>query len=195
MINAKPRKQTKSLWFYLMLFGFTSQFSWAENSFMFPSSNAENIVSPFSQYNYMVGSWRIDMQMKNKQGEFVALPNPAHMQAFFHQDNKTLQTLFTAANNFYSTDLRTYEKATDSWRVQFLNANAQRWQSFYVKQTDNKMTAVIRKGYSGKEKFDVKTEQRVVDEDTFISDVFYSFDKGESWQHVYIMTYKKLKDE
>ena len=149
--------------------------------------------SHLSEYQFILGTWQITMEMRNQQGQFEKLPNKATMQAFVHADNQTLQTIFKTADGTFSTDLRTFDESNQNWRIQFLNAKKQRWQEFKSRLVDGKMTTIIERGYSGKEKFDVKTEQFSLSSDQFLSNVFYSFDKGKSWIKVYIMTYNRSK--
>lgn len=131
------------------------------------TGNTFNSVKALSEYDFFVGSWKISMQMRTESGDFTTLPNTAFMTAFFHKDNHTLQSIFTTSDGAFSTDLRTYDKSRKSWRIQFLNATKQRWQEMEAKLIDGKMTTIIKNGYSGIEKFDVKTEQFSVEKDQF----------------------------
>ena len=76
----------------------------------------------------------------------------------------------------------------------FLNAQAQRWHEFTSEITDGKMTTIVKGGYSGKEKFDIKTVDTVITDSHYLKNVYQSTDQGKTWELVYKINVKKVKE-
>jgi len=146
----------------------------------------------FSQFSYLIGSWSIDMKMRNKTGEFVLLPNKGQLKGFYHQDGRTVQTIFTTPKGFFSTDIRAYDLKSNKWRAHFLNAKSQRWHNFESKLEDGKMITMVKGGFSGKEPYDVRIIHHNFSQNSFSGEIFHSADGGKNWHQVYQMEFSRL---
>ena len=152
--------------------------------------HSDPAVPELAQYDFFRGKWRVDIQYLDEGGLWQAAQSPAYVTAFFHQDGRTLQTIFTTPGGFFSTDIRSFNIKTGKWQVMFLNAKRQRWHQFEASQVADMMVTIVPGGYGGDEAFDVKTEIGDISQDRFVNKV-YQTDTAGSWRHVYIMTYER----
>lgn len=153
-------------------------------------SNAEygspdKSIPELAQFQYYLGTWEVAMEMRQADGSFQKIPTKMGFEARFLDDHRTLQTQFTTANGFFSTDLRTYNLETGKWEALFLNAKAQRWHQFTSYLLEDKMTTFVKGGYSGKEDFDVKVVDTVISETYFQKEVYHSRDNMKTWTLMY----------
>lgn len=155
---------------------------------------ADPAIAELSQYEYLRGNWRIQMEMINKEGVFQKIPNPFFLKGAFLSDHQTFQSIFTSEKGFFSTDIRSYNKETGKWKVLFLNAKAQRWHTFESSIINGNMTTNVIGGYSGKEKFDIKSVHSDIKENSFTGNIYRSTDHGKSWKHVYKMEFIRIID-
>ena len=153
--------------------------------------SADNSIPELAQFEYLRGEWQAEMEKKNDQGEFVAIKNDATIKAFYHDDGRTFQTIFTTPLGFFSTDIRAFNTETQSWRAMFLNAQSQRWHQFESQFEDGQMVSVVPGGYSGKENFDVKVVHFDINKSSFKGNIYQSTDSGRSWSLVYKMKYRR----
>ncbi|MBT5186765.1 MAG: hypothetical protein HOH19_10455 [Kordiimonadaceae bacterium] len=151
----------------------------------------DSSIDQLAQFEYMVGNWQVNMNIRQDDGTFKAIEDTAKVKAFYHHDGRTFQSIFTMENGFYSTDLRTYNVVENEWQIMFLNAKAQRWHKFSASVEEGTMTTIIPGGYSGKEDFDIKVLDLEISDNSFVKHVYQSNDSGQSWVHLYIMNYSK----
>ena len=156
------------------------------------SAQPDTSDKAFSEYAYIQGTWSVSMKVRSKSGEFVSLPNKSKLVGFYHQDGRTVQTIFTNSKGFFSTDLRAYDVKTKSWRAHFLNAQSQRWHGFESKMDNGRMITQVKNGFSGKEQFDVRIIHQNFQKDRFEGEVFHSIDDGKSWRKVYEMAFSRV---
>jgi len=133
------------------------------------------------------------MEMKQEDGTFKKLDTEATIRGMYLEDHKTFQSRFTTNKGFFSTDIRSFNTTTKEWNALFLNAKAQRWHEFTSKVVDGKMTTIIRGGYSGKEKFDVKVEDTVINQNKYLKSVYNSYDSMKSWELTYRISVWKVE--
>lgn len=145
-----------------------------------------------AQFNYLIGNWNAEIHYRTENGEFAKMNELANVKAFFHQDNRTLQTIFTMPSGFFSTDIRTFNKEQNHWSILFLNATDQRWHRFSAQVKDGKMVTLVKNGFSGKESFDVKSIATVKSNTEYLSDVYHSHDNGKTWVKQYVLKYSKI---
>jgi len=154
---------------------------------------ADKTIPELSQFEYYRGKWTTQMEMKQEDGTFKKLDFTSTITGKYLEDKKTFQIEFKGSNDFFSTDIRAYDMIAKEWRALFLNAKAQRWHNFTSKKIDGEMTSIIRGGYSGKEKFDVKIRDSVISESKYLKRVYYSIDEMKTWQLVYKIDVFKLE--
>jgi len=65
--------------------------------------------------------------------------------------------------------------------------------SLYFKKVDGKMTSIVKEGYSGKEKFDVKIRDSVISESKYLKRVYYYTDNIKTCQLVYKIDMSKIE--
>ncbi|NVJ99734.1 MAG: hypothetical protein HWE25_16405 [Alphaproteobacteria bacterium] len=147
-------------------------------------------VPELAQYSFFLGEWRVDMNYFGDDGNWHAVPDPAHVKTFFHADGRTLQTIFTTPGGFFSTDIRSYDAKAGVWRVQFLNAKSQRWHSFTSKWEKDKMVTQVPGGFGG-DGPDIRSEMRDISDAGFASNVFAKRPDG-TWLHTYKLNYVRL---
>lgn len=152
----------------------------------------DSSIPELSQVEYLLGEWEVKMELRQEDGSFKKLDTIANVKAFFHDDGKSFQTIFTTNKGGFTTDIRTYNVETEKWQVMFMNASAQRWHEFEAGVVDGKMTTHVLGGYSGKEEYDVKVVDDKVSENSFTKEVFNSQDGGQNWQKTYIMNFVRL---
>ena len=150
---------------------------------------ADTSIAELSQYKYLRGHWRISMKMRNQQGQFEQLKTTFLLKAFYHDDHRTFQSVFTSEQGFFSTDIRSYDVKAKKWRALFLNAKSQRWHQFESKLVGSGMETIVKGGYSGKEAFDIKAIHTDIKADRFTGNIYNSTDKGNTWQQIYIMEF------
>lgn len=153
---------------------------------------ADPSIPELAQFEYYRGVWTAEMEMKQEDGTFKKLETTATIVNKFLDDHKTFQSQFTTPDGFFSTDIRTFNTATKQWQALFLNAQAQRWHTFMCKLVDGKMTTVVSGGYSGKEDFDIKVVDEVINDRQFKKNVYQSKDQMKTWELVYKIMVKKL---
>jgi hypothetical protein len=163
----------------------------SETSISEQYGHAEPNNKELAQFEYLRGHWTISMQSIDKKGIYSKLPTQFFLNAFYLDDHKTFQSIFTSSKGFFSTDLRTYNLQTKKWQVLFLNATAQRWHTFNASLIDDEMTTIVVGGFSGKEDFDVKTVHSEIKANTFTATIYRSIDNQQSWLPVYLMNYQR----
>jgi len=146
---------------------------------------ADQSAPEYSQFEYYRGQWRTSMSLRQEDGTFKPLDFVATITLRYMADGRTVQTEFTGSGGFFSADIRAFNPNTKQWEALFLNAQAQRWHQFKASLVDGLMTTIILGGYSGKEPFDVKVVDRIIDHDRFQKDVYHSTDKMRTWEMVY----------
>lgn len=154
---------------------------------------ADEYIPELAQFEYYRGEWESEMEMKQEDGTFKKLEFVATIQGKFLDDHKTFQSQFKSGERFFSTDIRTFNTTTNEWHAFFLNAKAQRWHKFTSKIVDGKMTTLVKGGYSGKEKFDVKVVDTVISDSCYLKNVYHSTDQMKTWELVYKISVKKTK--
>ena len=154
---------------------------------------ADDYIPELAQFEYYRGHWVSEMEMKQEDGSFKKLEFVATIKGRFLDDHKTYQSEFSSGKRFFSTDIRTYNTATNEWQAFFLNAKAQRWHTFTSKVINGKMTTIVKGGYSGKEKFDVKIVDTVIDDGRYLKNVYHSTDQMGTWDLVYKMSVNKIE--
>lgn len=154
---------------------------------------ADPSIPELMQFEYYRGEWKSEMEMKHMDGTFKKLEVIATIKGKFLNDHKTFQSQFTTDKGFFSTDIRTFNHATKEWTALFLNAKAQRWHTFTSKLVDGKMTTIVKGGYSGKEKFDVKVVDIVITNSHYLKMVYNSTDQMKTWELVYKINVKKVE--
>ena len=152
---------------------------------------AEANSKKLSQFEYLRGHWTISMQSIDKKGQYTKLPTQFFLNAFYHDDHKTFQSISSSSKGFFSTDLRTYNRQTEKWQVLFLNATAQRWHTFNASLIDGEMTTIVVGGFSGKEAFDVKTVHSDIKSNSLTATIYRSIDNQQSWLPVLRMSYQR----
>ncbi len=55
------------------------------------------------------------------------------------------------------------------------------------------MTTIVRGGYSGKEKFDVKIVDDVITDSHYLKNIYHSPNQIEAWELIYKINVKKVK--
>ena len=153
---------------------------------------ADKSTQELSQFEYYRGKWTTQMEMKQEDGTFKKLDFTSTITGKYLEDHKTFQIEFSGSNDFFSTDIRTYDTIAKKWRALFLNAKAQRWHNFTSKIVNDKMTTIVLGGYSGKEKFDVKIIDTIISENNYLKYVYYSIDGMKTWQLVYKINVTKI---
>ncbi len=155
---------------------------------------ADKSIPELSQYEYYRGEWQTQMEMKQEDGTFKKLDFTSIITGKFLKDHKTFHTEFSGSNNFFSTDIRTFNSTTKEWKALFLNAKAQRWHNFTAKKINDEMTTIVLGGYSGNKKFDVKIIDSIISESNYLKQVYHSIDNMKTWQLVYKINVKKQKE-
>lgn len=150
-------------------------------------------VPELAQYDFFLGEWRVDMNYMGADGNWHAVPDPAHVKTFFHADGRTLQTIFTTPGGFFSTDIRSFDTEDGVWRVQFLNSKAQRWHSFASVWEEDRMVTLVPGGYGG-DGPDIRTEMVDISEAGFTNNVYRQTPEG-TWLHTYRMNYVRVAQE
>lgn len=163
----------------------------SENSISNRYGYAESNSKELAQFEYLRGHWKIAMQSIDKNNKYTKLSTLFFLNAFYHEDHKTFQSIFSSSKGFFSTDLRTYNLQTSKWQVLFLNATAQRWHTFEASQIDGEMTTIVVGGFSGKEAFDIKTVHSDIKSNSFTATIYRSTDNQQSWLPVYLMSYQR----
>lgn len=153
----------------------------------------DNSIPELVQFEYYRGKWKSEIEMKQKDGTFKKLEVMATIKGKFLDDHKTFQSQFITDKGFFSTDIRTFNYITKEWTALFLNAKAQRWHKFTSKVVDGKMTTIVRKGYSGKEEFDVKVVDIVITDSHYLKNVYNSTDQMKTWVLAYKINVKKVE--
>ncbi len=148
-------------------------------------------IPELKQFEYLLGSWDVKMELRQEDGSFLKLDTEANVKAYFHQDGKSLQTIFSTNKGGFTTDIRTFNLETKKWQVLFMNAKAQRWHGFEASLVDGKMTTLVEGGDSGQEEYVVKIIDGDISADSFTKEIFHSRDDGDSWTKVYIMNFKR----
>ncbi|WP_422362031.1 hypothetical protein [Reichenbachiella sp.] len=147
---------------------------------------ADHSIRELKQFEYYRGVWVSELEMRQEDGSFKKIEGGAQVTGRFLDDHRTFQSQFTTPNGFFSTDIRTYNTTTKQWEALFLNAKAQRWHQFTSKIIAGKMTTIVKGGYSGKEEFDIKVIDSIIDDNNYQKDVYKSTDGMKTW----ILTYK-----
>lgn len=156
---------------------------------------ADKSIPELAQFEYYRGEWKSEMEMKQEDGTFKKLDAVATIRGMFLDDHKTFQSKFTTDKGFFSTDIRSFNTTTKEWKALFLNANAQRWHEFTSSVVDGKMTTIVKGGYSGKEKFDVKVVDTVISDSHYLKNVFNSTDQMKTWELVYKIDVRKVESQ
>ncbi|MTI41315.1 hypothetical protein [Fulvivirga lutimaris] len=154
---------------------------------------ADKSIPELAQFEYYLGEWTSEMEMKQEDGTFKKLDITATIKGKFLDDHRTYQSQFTTPTGFFSTDIRSFNITTKEWDALFLNAQAQRWHKFSSKMVDGKMTTIVKGGYSGKEDFDLKVVDTVVSDSHYLKNVYNSADGMKTWELVYKIDVKKVK--
>lgn len=162
--------------------------SQAQNEFGY----ADKSIPELKQFEYYRGMWVSELEMRQDDGSFKKIEGGAQVTGRFLDDHRTFQSQFTTPNGFYSTDIRTYNTTTKQWEALFLNAKAQRWHQFTSKLIDGQMTTIVRGGYSGKEDFDIKVVDSIINQNQFHKDVYRSSDDMDTWVLTYKIDLKKV---
>jgi len=154
--------------------------------------HADVSISELAQFEYLKGNWQVEIEVRSDEGVFQKIENIATVEAFYHEDGKSFQTIFSTKNGAFTTDIRTYNIEEKKWEILFMNAKAQRWHRFEARLIDDIMTTFVEGGYSGKEKFDVKIEDISVLDQSFIKEVYYRTKGSESWVKQFIMRFSRI---
>ena len=149
-------------------------------------------IPELKQVEYLLGDWEVRMELRQEDGSFRKLDTIANVRAFFHDDGKSFQTIFTTNRGGFTTDIRTFNLDAKKWQVLFMNARAQRWHEFEASVVDGKMTTIVIGGYSGQEEYDVKIVDDMVASNSFTKEVFNSRDGGQTWEKTYIMNFSRV---
>ncbi len=148
-------------------------------------------IPELAQFEYMRGLWEVTMSMAQKDGSFQQLENKATVRAFYHEDGRSFQSIFSTTAGGFTTDIRTYNTAEQKWQILFMNARAQRWHRFEAQMVDGNMQTFVEGGYSGSEPFDVRIIDMNISEDAFTKEVFRRAYGEEDWKKVYIMEFSR----
>lgn len=153
--------------------------------------SANPSIPELSQFEYMQGLWDVTIHIAQDDGSFKQSENKATVRAFYHQDGRSFQTIFTTATGAFTTDIRTYNIQEKKWQVLFMNARAQRWHKFEAEVIDGNMQTFVEGGYSGSEPYDIKIIDMDVMEQSFTKEVFRRAKGDEAWNKIYIMQYAR----
>jgi len=154
---------------------------------------ADNEIPELAQFEYYCGVWESEMEVRQKDGTFKKMDALATIIGAFLEDRRTFQSQFSTGKGFFSTDIRTFNTTTNEWNALFLNAKGQRWHKFTSKVVEDKMTTIVKGGYSGKEDFDVKIIDTVIEDSHYSKNVYHSTDQMKTWELAYKMSVKKVK--
>lgn len=153
---------------------------------------ADTSIPELAQFEYLKGNWQVEIEVRNDEGNFQKIENIARVEAFYHPDGKSFQTIFSTTNGGFTTDIRTYNIEEKKWNILFMNAKAQRWHRFEAKLIDDIMTTFVEGGYSGKENFDVKIKDINVTTKGFIKEVYYRTKGENDWKKQFIMRFLRI---
>lgn len=159
-----------------------------------PYGFADKSIPELKQFEYYIGEWTSEIEYLTDNGTFQKLENKATIIGKFLDDHRTYQSQFTTIDGFFSTDIRTYNLTTKTWDVLFLNAKSQRWHKFSSKLINDKMTTFVYGGYSGKENFDLKIVDTIINENHYKKKVYKSTDKFKTMTLTYKIDVVKVKE-
>lgn len=163
---------------------------WAQNNLEDLYGSPDSSQPEYEQFDFLRGEWESSIIIINTDGSRTPLKGTSNITAFYLADGRTMQTCFRASN-FFSTDLRAFDKNKGVWRAHFLNATAQRWSSFETRKIDDAMHTIVPGGFSGAEDYDVKTVQHNITPDSFQTDVFRRKKSSKNWIQTYEMNYTR----
>lgn len=152
---------------------------------------ADPSIPELSQFEYMRGLWEVTMFMAQEDGSFEELANKATVRAFYHEDGRSFQSIFSTTAGGFTTDIRTYNIEEKKWQILFMNARAQRWHKFEAQIVDGNMQTFVEGGYSGLEPHDIKIIDQEISGNSFTKHVFRRMEGEDEWKNTYIMQYKK----
>ena len=155
--------------------------------------HADKSIPELAQFEYYLGEWTSEMEIKLEDGTFKKLDVIATIKGKFLDDHRTYQSQFTTPKGFFSTDIRSFNTSTKEWDALFLNAQAQRWHKFNSKIVDGNMTTIVKGGYSGKEDFDLKIIDTIISDSHYLKNVYRSIDGMKTWEITYKIDVKKEK--
>jgi hypothetical protein len=148
------------------------------------------------QWMYARGDWDVTTTYRDENGDMQKADRVANVVVEYLADGLTVQSTFTIGDEFFSVQIRSYDRTQEKWMNHFINSKRQRWAVTESRWIDGKMVTLNSKGYSNSEPHMTREIDSDISANRFVKRIRRSEDLGDSWGPVlYIMEFNRKEVE
>jgi len=127
------------------------------------------------------GQWEVTTWYRNEEGELTQTERKAEVTLRYLDDGITVQSTFRIGDDFFSTQVRTYDTERQKWISHFVNSKRQRQASTESRRVGDEMITLNVQGYSGSDAFMSREVDSEITENRFVKTIRRSDDLGGTW--------------
>jgi hypothetical protein len=144
------------------------------------------------QWMYARGHWEVTTTYRDENGDMQQAERAAAVVVEYLADGITVQSTFTIGDDFFSVQIKSYDKSQQKWLNHFINSKRQRWTVTESRWTNGEMVTLNSKGYSNTEPHMTREIDSDISANRFVKRIRRSEDLGASWGPVlYVMEFNR----
>lgn len=133
------------------------------------------------QWMYACGQWEVRTMYRDDNGEMQQAVRIAEVDVQYLADGLTVQSIFRIGEDFFSIQIRAYDKAQKKWISNFVNSKRQRWATTESRWIEGEMVTLNLRGYSNSEPFMTREIETEISADRYVKRISRSDDLGATW--------------
>lgn len=133
------------------------------------------------QWMYACGQWEVSTMYRDDNGEMQQAERTAEVDVQYLADGLTVQSIFRIGDDFFSIQIRAYDKDQKKWISHFVNSKRQRWASTESRWIEGEMVTLNLRGYSNAESFMTREIETEISADRYVKRISRSDDLGATW--------------
>jgi len=139
------------------------------------------LLAESSQWMYARGHWVVTTTYRDENGDMQQAKQAADVVVEYLADGITVQSTFTIGDDFFSVQIRSYDKNQKKWLNHFINSKRQRWTVTESRWIDGEMVTLNSKGYSNTEPHMTREIDSEISSNRFVKRISRSEDLGATW--------------
>ena len=150
------------------------------------------LLAEADQWLYARGHWEVTTTYRDEDGDMQQAERVADVVVEYLADGLTVQSTFTIGDDFFSVQIRSYDRSQKKWLNHFINSKRQRWTVTESRWIDGEMVTLNAKGYSNTEPHMTREIDSEISANRFVKRIRRSEDLGVSWGPVlYLMEFSR----
>ena len=139
------------------------------------------LLAEADQWTYARGHWEVTTTYRDESGDMQQADQTADVVVEYLADGLTVQSTFTIGDEFFSVQIRSYDKTQKKWLNHFINSKRQRWTVTESRWIDGEMVTLNSRGYSNVERHMTQEIDSEITADRFVKRIRQSENLGATW--------------